>query len=161
MLSSSCAAPLAVGARRLQLRLALLERDAGALELALLGGDLVADVGDPLDGRLRLVAEVADAGDDARVLVLDPLQVLVSLQDVVEAVGLEHDRERVGLAGLVDRDEPLAQHLDRVLEPLALDPQVLLLGLEPGLASSSSASTSASRLRSTATWPVSSSMRSS
>ena len=52
----------------------------------------------------------------ARVLLLDSLQVLVALEQVVEAVGLEDHGEHVGLVGLVDRDQPLAQHLERAAQ---------------------------------------------
>ena len=117
--SVSCAVEqrlLALVAGRVELGLAALELAAGALELGLAVGDLVALGGHPIDGVDRLVAQVADAADDVGVLLLDPLQVLVAVDEVVEAVRVEHHREQVGLAGAVDVDEPVAEHVQRPLQ---------------------------------------------
>ena len=54
---------------------------------------------DPVDGLPSAVAKRAHAADDRRVLLLDPSQVLVSGHEVVEAVGLEHHGDHVGLPG--------------------------------------------------------------
>ena len=118
---------------RVELGLAGLELLAGADELGLLGGDRVAGRADALDGRGGVVAKLADAADDVGVAVLDPLQVLVAAEGVVDAVGLEDDRDRARIVGLVDVDEPVLEGLDGPVEALAEDPQVVLLGVELGL----------------------------
>ncbi len=101
-----------------------LDRDAGA-------GDLVATlvdvVGDRLlpslervePSRLRrgLSLGVADGGDDLAVLLADPLQVRAVLQQLREAVGVEHDADHVGLVGLVDLDEAGGQRSARAGQP--------------------------------------------
>ena len=60
-----------------------------------------------------------------------------------------------GSSGLVDLDEALLERLDRAGEPLAEDPQVLLLVLELRLGLVELGLHAASRLRSAATSPVS------
>ena len=82
---------------------------------------------------LGLVAKVADPVHDARVLVLDAVEVVVAVDEVVEAVGVEDHRERVGLIRLVDLDEALGKDLQRAAEPLAKGVEAGRLGLEPGL----------------------------
>ncbi len=96
-------------------------------------------------GRLRLCT--AHALDQACVAVGDALQELGALEQVGEAVGLEHDRDDVGLVGLVHLDQAIGeQHAglgEALTEPRELQPlppQVLLdlrelgaLGVEAGL----------------------------
>ena len=123
MLVRTCRAPTPFWSRTaVELGLAGLELDPGALELGLLRRDLVACGLDPRDRLAGLVAQAAHPADDRGVLILDPLQVLVAGDQVVEAVGLEHHGERVGLAGAVDLDEPVAQDVERAPE---LSPQAL------------------------------------
>ncbi len=80
--------------------------------------DLVAVLGHPLDRHPGAVAQRPHPADDRGVLLLDPAQVLVAREQVVEAVGLEHHREQVGVAGAVDADEPVAQHVQRAVQLL-------------------------------------------
>ena len=70
-------------------------------------------VGDRL--RLRL----PDAVDDARVLLRDALHELRALEQVGEAVGLEDHGDDVGLVGLVELHEPVAQRGARLGQPRA------------------------------------------
>ncbi len=84
-------------------------------------------------GVLGLVPQVADPDDDVLVLLLDPVQVLVSLEQVLEAIGLEDHREHVRGVRLVDRDEAPLEHVERALQPIAEHVQVLALGVELGL----------------------------
>ena len=120
--------------------LAGLELRPGALELGLLGRDLVAVRLDPFDGLASVVAKRAHVADDRRVLLLDPSQILVSGHQVVEAVGLQHHGDHVRLPGPVDVDEPVAEHVQRpaelvaeLLEAVLLDPQSPLHPVELGL----------------------------
>ena len=108
-----------VVSNRIELGLAGLELHPRPLELCLLGGDLVASVADLADEVFGLVAKTADAVNDACVLVLDPVEVVVAADEVVEAVGVEDDRERIGLVGLVDLDEPLGEDVQGAAEALA------------------------------------------
>ena len=61
----------------------------------------------------RLVAQHAHAVGDLAVLVGDAFEELGALEQVAEAVGLEHDGQRVGRVGLVDLDQPRGEHLAR------------------------------------------------
>ena len=69
----------------------------------------------------RLPLQVADLRDDLVVLVRDAVQELRALEQVGEAVRLEHDGQRIGLAVLVHLHEPRGEHLLRTrqveLEP--------------------------------------------
>ena len=120
-------------ANRRELGLARLELDAGALKLCLLGCDLVARRADLADQVLGLVAKIADPVHDARVLVLDAVEVVVAVDQVVEAVGFEDHRERVGLIRLVDLDEAAGKDLERAVQPVAKGVKSRRLGLEPRL----------------------------
>ena len=95
----------------------LLELNPGGLELLLVRGDLIAGGAHRIDRHLHLVAQVAYAGDDVVVLVLKGPHVLGARQQVVETVGLQQDGDEVRLVGLVDRDQPLLENLDRSAKP--------------------------------------------
>ncbi len=123
----------AAAAGAVELGLAVLELLPGPLELRLLGGDRVTRGPDAVDGLTGVVPELADAADDLGVAVLDPLQVLVAAEGIVEAIRLEDDRDRGRVVGLVDVDEPVLERLHGPVEALAEDPQVVLLGGELGL----------------------------
>ena len=121
------------------------ERVAAVDELALDARDLVAarldlrgdlrlallELVEPRLGALRLGARGADAVDDARVLVGDALHELGALEQVGEAVGLEHDGHDVGLVGLVELDEAVGERDPRLGEPRAQprEPHALLAQL--------------------------------
>ena len=109
-----------------ELGLASLELGTGAHELGLLRLDLVAVVGDPVDGDDRSVAKVAHAADDRGVLLLDAPQVLVAREQVVEPVGLEHHGHEVGLAGAIDADEAVAKDVQRTAKLRAEDLELVL-----------------------------------
>ena len=94
-------------AGRRQVALAAFELAPRSGELGALGGDLVARRPHPLDGVLGLVAKVADALGDRGVLGLDPLQVLVAAEQLVEPVRVQDHRERVG-TGSTRRSRPAA-----------------------------------------------------
>ena len=111
---------------------------------------------DPLDRVAGVVADLADAADDAR------------SSGSGSSAGTRSGRGRrrsrrsrgrstiaFGLVGLVDVDQPLLERLDRAPQPLAQDLQVSCSSSSWACASSSSAWTAASRLRSAATSPVS------
>ena len=86
------------------------------------GGDLrlaLLELVEALGGARRLGARGADAVDDARVLVGDALHELGALEQVGEAVGLEHDGHDVGLVGLVELDETAGERDPRLGEPRA------------------------------------------
>jgi hypothetical protein len=99
-------------------------------ELALDGRDLVDLVLDRGGDELRALLELVQAlgrgdgvglgtahdPDDAGVLVGDALHELRALEQVGEAVGLQHDRHRVGLVGLVELDQPLGERGARLGE---------------------------------------------
>ena len=110
-----------------------LELSPGAGELRLLLLDRVAVRGHLLDREPGAVAQRAHAADDRGVLLLDPAQVLIARDEVVEAVGFEHHREQVGAAGAVDADQPLAQHVERAPELLLELLEVILGAVEAGL----------------------------
>ena len=74
--------------------------------LAILGLALLERV-QPLGGGGRVGLGVGDDVHDLRVLARDALHELGAGQQVGEALGLEHDRDRVGRVGLVELDEPL------------------------------------------------------
>ena len=87
---------------------------------------------------------------------LERLEVLGARQQVVEAVRLQEHRDQVRLAGLVDRDEPLLEDLDRLVEALlrgSIEPGLRRVRARPASAASSAA-TAASLLRSAATCEV-------
>ena len=129
--------------------LALDGRDLGDLGLDHLR-DLLRALLEPVEalgGGDRLDLRVADAGDDPRVLRRGALHELGLLEQVGEAVRLEHDGHHVGRVLLVELDEPVRELDARFREPAPqprevqpLAPQVLLdlrelgaLGLEVGL----------------------------
>ena len=106
--------------------------DLGLDRLGDLLGALLEPV-EPLGGRLRLRLGVADAVDDPCVLRRRPLQELGPLEQVGEAVGLEHDRHDVRRVLLVHLHEPVGELHARLgqtpLQPResqALTAQVLL-----------------------------------
>ena len=109
-----------------ELRGAPIELHPRRRELLLARGDLVARRPDGVDGDLHLVPQLADAGDDVVVLVLERPHVLGPRHEVVEAVRLEQHRDQVRLVRLVDRDQALLEDLDRLA-------QALLQHVEPGL----------------------------
>ena len=113
----------------------------GDLGLALL--ELVEAVG----GARRLGARGADAVDDARVLVRHALHELRAVEQVGEAVRVQHHRHDVGLVGLVELDQAAGERdarlgqprlqprqADALLAQLLLDARELrALGVEVGL----------------------------
>ena len=114
------------------------------------GGDLVAGgldlgverLGAPLGlldrGELRrdLVAQGAHPRDQRRVGLLDPAQVLGPGLQVVEAVGLEQDRGRVGHPAAVDRDQAVGERVQPAAELRSRGGELVAgqrdLGLERG-----------------------------
>ncbi len=86
VLAPLSSARLRLVAGGVELGLAALELAAGALELGLAIGDLVALGGHPLDDVDRPVAQATDAPDDVGVLFLDPAQILVAVDEILEAV---------------------------------------------------------------------------
>ena len=118
-----------------QVALAGLELGLGPLELGLLRGDLVPrrpHLGDRVPG---LVAQLSDALGDRGVLVLDRGAGTRSGWQIVESLRIQDHGERVGLARLIDRDQPLAEHLERALQADSqhLEPTLGLLELGLGL----------------------------
>ena len=63
------------------------------------------------------VAQAPHEPGDLAVLVGDSVEELGALEQVGEAVGLEHHREHVGRVGLVDLDEPVGERAARRGEP--------------------------------------------
>ena len=100
---------------------------------AFFGCDLVAVLRHPVDRHPSAVAQRPHAADDRRVLLLDPAQVLVARDEVVEAVGLEHHREQVGARRAVDPDQALTQHVERAAQLRLQLGEALLLAVEAGL----------------------------
>ena len=86
-----------------------------------LRGDLVAGRANSLDHVPGLVAKGAHAIGDRVVLRLDPLQILVAADHLVEAVRIQDHRHRVGLVRLVDRHQPLTESIQGALQPRAQD----------------------------------------
>ncbi len=112
---------------------------AGGGRFALLDGDRVArfldlapDPGHPFHRGLGLVAQRLDPAGDGVVVVLDLAQVVGAGVDFRPAGRFEDDVDDVGLAGLIDRDQPFAQHLERPAQTRPDDRQPLLVGLELG-----------------------------
>ena len=95
--------------------------------------DLVAVLRHPVDRHPSAVAQRPHAADDRRVLLLDPAQVLVARDEVVEAVGLEHHGDQVGARRAVDPDQALAQHVERAAQLRLQLGEALLLAVEAGL----------------------------
>ena len=126
--SAACAPPAGGD----EVGLAALDPGPGGRQLLLLGGDRVARrldsppcLGQPDHGPLGLVSELADPPDDRLLEALDPLQVLGPRHQVVEALRREQHGEHVGGAGLIDRDELLAQVDQGRLQVAADDLQVV------------------------------------
>ena len=108
------------------------------------GGDVVAPAQDRLGRGLLAVLELGQqslgllgarlehlhARHDRAVLVGDPLQELGALEQVGEAVGLEHHRERVGLVGLVELHQPVGQRRAALLQLRAGPRQAVARDLE-------------------------------
>ena len=86
-----------------------------------------------IDRVLGLVPQAVDAVGDRRVLLLDVGEVLVAVEEVVEAVGFEDHGERVGLVRLVHRDQAIGELIERALEAGAQDAKVLGLDRELAL----------------------------
>ena len=78
-----------------------------------------------------LVAQSADAVGDLAVLVGDALEELGALEQVAEAVGLEHHGQRVGGVGLVDLHEPRGEQPARGGQLAAQARQAVAGDLEP------------------------------
>ena len=112
---------------------------AGGGRFALLDGDRVArfldlapDPGHPFHRGLGLVAQRLDPAGDGVVVVLDLAQVVGAGVDFRPAGRFEDDVDDVRLAGLIDRDQPFAQHLERPAQTRPDHRQPLLVGLELG-----------------------------
>ena len=138
------------GAQRL---LVALQGSAGAGQRLLFGGDRVARVFDlvlavaqAVDDPPHLVAQVADAADHGLVHAVQAVEIFGPGGEVVDPAGADDDAEHVRGAGLIHRDQAVAQGVEGALEP---GPQLLevvpgdvelgdglvefgLLGLEPG-----------------------------
>ena len=130
---------LALAPRRDQLGLALLQRRARGGEGVAFGGDRVASSFDselrraqPADRRLHLVAELLDPVDHGFVHAVDPLQVFGAVDQLLIAVGADDHAQHVGGAGLVDRDQALAQGHQRAPQARPDDLEVLLRDVEFG-----------------------------
>ena len=88
---------------------------------------------EPLGGGDRVRLRAPDDADDPRVLLGHPLHELRALEQVGEAVGLQHHGHEIGLVGLVELDQAPGQRRARLGQPLAqprqpepLAPEVLL-----------------------------------
>ena len=84
------------------------------------------------DGALDLVAQVAHPADDRFVDAVDAVEVLGAIDEFVVAVGVDDHAEHVRGAGLIDRDEALAQRDQRPLQVRPHHRQVLLGDVELG-----------------------------
>src|SRR5918996_149109 len=122
--------PLLAVAHGVKLGLAGLELHPGALELRLASRDLVARRLDALHRVTGLVAQAANAIDDRRVLLLDPPQVLVAVQHVVEAVGVQDHRQRIRLVRFVDRNQAVGEDAQRAVQGRLQDLKTMLLSAQ-------------------------------
>ena len=109
--------------RRLELRLALLERRTRRCERVAALRDLQPRRLDPrdrvLDRRDLLLArltQLADAVDDTALVVLDPVQVRRRARELVDPARVEKHARHVDLAVAVDRDEHPPQFAERSLQ---------------------------------------------
>ncbi|HXR30373.1 MAG TPA: hypothetical protein VN752_04480 [Solirubrobacterales bacterium] len=120
-------------------RLALLHGGASRGKRLLFGGDRVAcgldlvfDGAQPGDGALDLIAQVANPGDDGFVHPTNVVDVFGAIDQIVVAIGADDDAEHVGGAGLIDRDQALAQGDERPFQPRPHHGKVPLCGVELG-----------------------------
>ena len=125
--SSASIASLALGLRRLQFGEARLGFGAGRGDFALAwrrsrrarSSILARSLGEPRDRVGDLVAQRLDPVDDRVVVALDPAQVFGLGGHLGPVVRFEDRVDDVRRAGLVDRDEAVAQHVERALQLVA------------------------------------------
>ncbi len=91
------------------------------------------EAGEALGGRGRVRLGGADDPDDVAVLVGDPADELLALEQVGEALAVEHDGDDVGPVGLVDLDHPPRQRAPGLDEAGAQPDAPGALGAQVGL----------------------------